>query len=124
METLTMSRKERDRMTIMVGVREQELTLVQACELMAVSYRQSKRIWRRYQAAGDAGLVHRLRGRPSARRKPPSLRALALARYEEERYADFGPTLMAEQLAQEGLMVDHETLRRWRLAQGQWTVRR
>jgi transposase-like protein len=31
---------------------------------------------------------------------------------------------MAEHLAQEGLVVDHETLRRWRLAEGQWTVRR
>src|SRR5664279_5781279 len=124
METLTMSRKERDRLTIMAGVKEQELTLVQAAELMAVGYRQSKRIWQRYQVEGDAGLVHRLRGRPSARRKPPPLRALALARYEEERYADFGPTLMAEQLAQEGLVVDHETLRRWRLAEGQWTARR
>jgi hypothetical protein len=124
METLTMSRKERDRMTIMAGVTEQELTLVQAGELMAVSYRQSKRIWRRYQAEGDAGLVHRLRGKPSGRRKPPALRAQVLARYAEERYADFGPTLMAEHLAQEGLAVDHETLRRWRLAEGQWTVRR
>jgi hypothetical protein len=68
--------------------------------------------------------VHRLRGRPSARRKPPELRARALARYAEERYADFGPTLMAEQLLKEKLVVDHETLRRWRLAQGQHTVRR
>src|SRR5664280_3345130 len=124
METLTMSRKERDRMTVMTGVKRQELTLVQAGELMAVCYRQSKRIWRRYQADGDAGLVHRLRGKPSARRKPPALRALALARYAEERYADFGPTLMAEQLATEKLVVDHETLRRWRLAEGTHTVRR
>jgi hypothetical protein len=108
----------------MVGVKEQELTLVQAGELMAVGYRQSKRIWRRYQDAGDAGLVHRLRGKPSARRKPPALRALALARYAEERYADFGPTLMAEHLLKEKLVVDHETLRRWRLAAGQHTVRR
>ena len=60
-----MSRKERDRMTIMTGVKRQELTLVQAGELMAVCYGQSKRIWRRYQAAGDAGLVHRLRGNAS-----------------------------------------------------------
>ena len=59
-------------MTIMTGVQRQELTLVQAGELMAVCYRQSKRIWRRYQADGDAGLVHRLRGQPSARRKPPN----------------------------------------------------
>jgi hypothetical protein len=119
-----MSRKERERLTIMVGIQQEELTLVQAAELMGVCYRQSKRIWRRYQDEGDAGLVHRLRGKPSARRKPPELRAQALSRYAEERYADFGPTLMAEQLAKEKLVVDHETLRRWRLAEGQHTVRR
>ena len=119
-----MSRKERERITVMVGVTEEELTLVQAAVLMAVGYRQSKRIWKRYQADGDAGLVHRLRGQPSARRKPPALRAQALALYAEEHYADFGPTLMAEHLAKAGLAVDHETLRRWRLAAGQHTVRR
>jgi len=119
-----MSRKERERLTIMTGVKREELTLVQAGELMAVCYRQSKRIWRRYQDDGDAGLVHRLRGKPSARRKPPALRAQALALYAEERYSDFGPTLMAEQLAKEKLVVDHETLRRWRLAEGKHTVRR
>ena len=119
-----MSRKERERMTIMTGVQRQELTLVQAGELMGVCYRQSKRIWRRYQDDGDAGLVHRLRGKPSARRKPPELRAQVLARYAQERYADFGPTLMAEHLLKEKLVVDHETLRRWRMAEGQHTVRR
>lgn len=119
-----MSRNERKRMTVMAGVQGEELTLVQAGELMGVCYRQSKRIWQRYQAEGDAGLVHRLRGKPSARRKPPQERARALARYAEERYADFGPTLMAEQLLQEKLVVDHETLRRWRLAEGTHTVRR
>ena len=119
-----MSRKERERMTVMAGVTAKKLTLVQAAELMAIGYRQGKRIWKRYQADGDAGLVHRLRGQPSARRKPPAVRAQALALYAEERYADFGPTLMAEQLAKAGLEVDHETLRRWRLAEGQHTVRR
>jgi hypothetical protein len=124
METLTMSSKERKRLTVMAGVAEKELTLVQAAALMAVGYRQSKRIWKRYRAAGDAGLVHRLRGKPSARRKPPTLRTQALALYAEERYADFGPTLMAEQLAKARLVVDHETLRRWRLAEGTHPVRR
>ena len=108
-----MSRKERARVTIMAGVKELRLTLVQAAELMAVCYRQGKRIWRRYQDDGDAGLGHRLRGRPSARRKPPALRAQVLAKYDEERYADFGPTLMAEHLLKEKLVVDHETVRRW-----------
>ena len=119
-----MSRKERDRLTIMIGIKRQELTVVQAAGLMGLGYRQSKRVWRRYQVEGDAGLVHRLRGKPSARRKPPALRAQVLARCEEERYADFGPTLMAEHLDREGLKLDHETLRRWLLAPGQRTVRR
>jgi hypothetical protein len=124
MEILTMSRNERGRVTIMAGVKALRLTLVQAAELMRVCYRQAKRIWRRYQDEGDAGLVHRLRGKSSARRKPPALRAQVLAKYEEERYADFGPTLMAEHLSKEKLVVDHETVRRWLLASGQRTVRR
>ena len=119
-----MSRKERDRMTIMVGIRGGELTLRAAAQVLGLSYRQTRRVWRRYQAEGDAGLVHRARGRPSPRRTSPALRARILARYRE-RYGDFGPTLAAEYLAeQDGLGVDHETLRRWLLAEGVWTVRR
>ena len=118
-----MSRKERDRMTIMIGIKRKELTLVTAGELMAISYRQARRVWRRYQTEGDAGLVHRLRGRPSLRRLAPQLRARVLARCDE-RYWDFGPTLAAEYLAADGLKVDHETLRRWLLAEGKRTVRR
>ena len=68
LETLTRSRKERERLTIMAGVKQRELTLVQAGELVAVCCRPIKRIWRRYQDDGDAGLVHRLRGPPGTRR--------------------------------------------------------
>ena len=124
METLMMSRDERKRMTIMIGVKRQELTQVQAAQLLGLGYRQIKRVWRRYQAEGDAGLVHRLRGQPGLRHKPPNLRRQVLARAAEERYADFGPTLLAEELAKEGLVVDHDTVRRWLLAAGQRTVRR
>jgi len=111
-------------MKVMAGVAEDELTLVAASELMGVSYRQGKRIWRRYQDEGDGGLVHRLRGKPSARRKPPALREQVLALCAEPRYEGFGPTLLAEQLLKVKLVVDHETLRRWRITQGQHTVRR
>ena len=118
-----MSGKERDRMTIMVGIKQSELTLAAAAPVLGLSYRQTRRVWQRYQAEGDAGLVHRSRGQPSPRRKPPELRARVLARYRQ-RYADFGPTLAAEHLGREGLMVDHETLRLWLLAKGWWTIKR
>jgi molybdenum-dependent DNA-binding transcriptional regulator ModE len=118
-----MSQKERVRLSVMKQVQEEELKLVEASEVMGLSYRQAKRIWRRYQLQGDRGLVHAARGRPSKRAKPAQLRARILARYEK-RYGDFGPTLAAEYLAQEGLKVDHETLRRWLLAKGKPRMRR
>ena len=118
-----MSRKERKRLVIMAAVKRDELTLVQASGLTSLSYRQVKRVWRRYQGQGAAGLVHQLRGRASPRRKAPELRAKILARVEA-RYPDFGPTLAAEYLLGEGLKVDHETLRRWLLAEGTREVRR
>lgn len=118
-----MSRKERDRIAIMIEIKRRELTLVQAAQVMDLSYRQTKRVWRRYRAAGDAGLVHRLRGRPSLRRHAPELRARVLTRYDE-RYPDFGPTLAAEYLETDGLKVDHETLRRGLIAEGKRAVRR
>jgi hypothetical protein len=123
MEKLLMSQKERVRLVVMQQVKENELTLAQACEVLGLSYRQSKRVWRRYRLEGDQGLVHGSRGKPGRRAKPAKLKARILARYEE-RYSDFGPTLAAEYLRAEGMEVDHETLRRWRLAQGKPMMRR
>ena len=104
-------------------VKAGRLKVVEAAESMALSYRQAKRVWKRYEAKGDAGLVHGLRGRPSGRRKAPALRKKILNRYRE-RYGDFGPTLATEHLAKEGMVVDHETLRRWLKESGEWRPRR
>jgi hypothetical protein len=123
MEILRMSQKERVRLSVMKQVGEDELKLVEASEVLGLSYRQTKRIWGRYQLQGDRGLVHAARGKPGKRAKPAELRARILTRYDE-RYADFGPTLAAEYLAEEGLKVDHETLRRWLLAKGKPRMRR
>src|ERR1019366_2875901 len=114
---ILMSRRERERLAVLAQVKRGELTLVTAGEVMVLTSRQAKRVWRRYRLEGDAGLVHRSRGRASPRRKSPALRRRVLASYEQ-RYPDFGPTLAAEYLAGEGLSVDHETLRRWLIAQG------
>jgi transposase len=118
-----MSKKERPRLGIMQQVKAKLMSLVAAAELLGLSYRQTKRVWRRYRDRGDAGLVHLGRGRGGNRGKTAKTRERILARYRE-RYPDFGPTLAAEHLGREGLAVDHETLRRWLLAQGWWTVRR
>lgn len=116
---LLMSEGDRLRKVILEGVRDGRVTLKTAALRLDVSYRQLRRIWKRFQDEGDPGLIHRGRGRPSNRSKPPSLRDRAIRRYRE-RYEGFGPTLACEKLAQEGLVLDHETLRRWLIEERLW----
>ena len=49
-------------------------SLVDAASHLKLSFRQCCRSFRRYLAEGDAGLVHRSRGRPSNRAKDAALR--------------------------------------------------
>jgi len=116
---LLMSEGERLRKVILEGIRDGRVTLKTAALRLGVTYRQLRRIWKRFQDEGDPGLIHRGRGRPSNRSKPISLRQRAIQRYQE-RYEGFGPTLACEKLAQEGVVLDHETLRRWLIEERLW----
>ena len=122
---LLMSRKELHRKSVLELVSAGHLTLVEASERMHLSYRQTLRVFARFSAQGDAGLVHCRRGQASNRAYPAAFRNKVLRRYRE-RYKDhdLGPTLAAEKLAEEDLRVDHETLRRWLLQEGDWKKRR
>lgn len=112
-DRLWMSAKERRRMIVMQQVETEGTTLVEAAARMGVSYRQAKRIWKRWQADGDGGLVHRLRGQASSRRLDESFKAEVLELYRRH-FFDFGPTLASEKLAERhGVRVVAETLRRW-----------
>jgi transposase len=122
-ETARMSRKESERLRILERVRAKGLKLIEASELMGISYRHSKRLMRSVRKEGFRGLAHRLRGRPSNRRIDPAVRERILARYCE-RYADFKPGFASEKLAEEGLEVSSETLRRWLREAGLWEGRR
>jgi len=122
-----MSVRELKRVEVLARVKTGTLTLRSASVLMAVSYRQAKRLWRRFRRQGAVGLRHRHAGRRSNRRKPPAFRRKVLHLVKREFGGDatherFGPTLAAEHLFEEyHLTVDAETLRRWMLAAGLWS---
>jgi len=120
-----MSLNERDRLAMFRHVETGNITLVQAAARLSISYRQVKRLWKRYREVGDAGLVHGLRGRRSNNRGVcDARRERALGLYREH-YMGFGPTLAAEQMAErDGLLVDHETLRGWLMGAGLWKAKR
>lgn len=122
---LLMSHQELERKRVLEQVLEGRLTLQKASELLKLSYRQTLRVYERFKESGAKGLIHRSRGRSSNRRFPEAFRRKVLRRYQE-RYEplELGPTLVAEKLAAEDLKVDHETLRRWLIADGHWVKRR
>lgn len=122
-DRITMSQKERDVLKIMHAVLRGERTQAEAARLLDKSIRQVRRIQRRLQADGDAALVHGLRGKPSNHQPDASFRQAVLAAYRQ-RYADFGPTFASEKLAEQGLHVGAQTLRRWLIAEGLWQRQR
>jgi len=121
-----MNVRELKRQEVMSRVKRKEIGLADAAALMDVSYRQAKRIWRRYRQSGAKGLVHASVGRSSSRSKPAEFRRKVLARIQEKYGGPvgvrFGPTLAAEHLAAEDKLEVHpETLRRWMLAAKLWS---
>ncbi len=122
-EHVTLSRTELDRVEMMTRLAERRLTQRHAGELLGVTDRQVRRLYRAFTARGAAGLVSAQRGQPSHRRLPAETqrRALELIR---ERYADFGPTLAHEKLTEtHDLTLSVETLRGWMIAAGIWLSR-
>src|SRR5438445_521600 len=121
-----MSQRELGRVEVLARVRSQQLRVVDAARLMRLSYRQAKRLWKRYRGQGAAGLKHGSAGRISHRAHDAKFRRKVL-HLVREKYGGpvgerFGPTLAAEHLTSEdGLQVDAETLRRWMLAEGLWS---
>ena len=116
---IDMSQYERDVLKVMSAVLQGGRTQSEAARLLRLSERQVRRIQRRLEAEGDAGVVHRLRGRPSNHQSNKQLYHHVIEIYQKE-LSDFGPTLASQVLEGRGLMVSPDTLRRWLLASGLW----
>jgi hypothetical protein len=124
-----MSRKELQRGGVLARVKAGELRVKDAAELMKTSYRQAKRLWKRYSKGGAAALKHGGAGRKSNRARAVKERTkilkLVRKKYSGDEKTRFGPTLAAEHLASEDKLTVHpETLRRWMLAEGLWSKAR
>ena len=124
-----MSTRELRRAEVLARVKSETLRLVDAAKMLELSYRQTKRLWKRYLGEGAKGLQHRSAGRGSNRAKPEKFRRKVLQlireKYSGTERERFGPTLAAEHLADEdGVQVGEETLRRWMLAEGLWSRKR
>src|SRR5690606_34821002 len=123
MGLVTMSERDLQRIEVLSKVSAGRMTMVSAAHVLDLSERQVRRLLERMQTGGAASIRHRAIGRPSNNRITDGVRDYAVT-LVRERYADFGPTLAAEKLAEcDGLCVSRETLRRWMVDAGIWLSR-
>ena len=73
-----MSGRELERVEVMGRVASGDVKLSDAAVMLELSYRQTKRLWRRYLQVGRKGLKHGNAGRPSNRSKRLKLRRRVL----------------------------------------------
>lgn len=111
MTSITMSKKEVDRLTGITKLLHQQINAAEAAEQLGLSIRQVKRIKKRVKKCGARGLIHRSRGQPSKRKLKDKIvnEIITLLRVV---YVGFGPTLAAEKLREKHkLKVSKESLR-------------
>ena len=128
-EGLWMSAKERDRLKVLHEVRKRHITQKQAGVELGLSARWVRTLLKRLRREGDTALRHRLRGRPSNRKTPEAVKRRVVELFRQKQQAklrhDYGPTLAAEELAEDyGIGVNRETLRQWLMEAKLWRARR
>jgi transposase len=114
METFTLSRKEVHRPGLLKALCRGRVTTRQVADALRLSLRQVRRLRRRFEARGEAGLAHRSRGRPSPRRLPAATQEAAM-RLMTTLYVGFNDRHLTEKLQeQHGLRISRESVRRLR----------
>jgi transposase len=123
-ETFTMRRKEVPRAGLLEATLDGRMSNSQGARSMRLSVRQFQRVKARFAAEGVAGLVHRLRGRPSPRRLASAIHARAVALLQGP-YAGLNDCHLTEKLREvEGLPLSRSTVRRLRRSLGLAATRR
>ncbi len=123
-ELVTMSASELDRLTILERVGEGRLTQVEAGRQLNITPRQIRRLLAALERDGPRGIVSKKRGKRSNRAYADSVNTW-IVELIREHYVDFGPTLIAEMLAERhDVHLSRETLRRWLIEAGIWKDRK
>lgn len=124
MGLVLMSERELNRIEVLSQIIEGRLSVADAAAVLALSPRQVRRLIATFHVDGAGAVRHKARGQRSNNRIHDGVRDYAIALIRK-RYADFGPTLAAEMLAEHhDLKVSRETLRNWMAEVGLWLSRK
>jgi len=108
-EQINLSQRERDRLRVLHELAQDHLQQKEAARHLRPSDRQIRRLQARLAQQGDRVLVHGLRGCKSNRKLSADLQQRGLRQLRRSCYVGFGPTLVAEHLARNGIIVSRDT---------------
>ena len=115
-----MSQQEVKQAQVLELLKENKISQQEASKRLGITTRQVRRLTKRYQTAGLAGLVSKKRGRASNRRLDEAIRAQVIDLIGTH-YPDFGPTLACEKLAElHGIKLSVESTRQMMIQAGYW----
>lgn len=118
-----MSQKEVKRSQVLDRLKEGKISQQEAAQQMNISTRQVRRLAKRYQREGLAGLISKKRGYASNRRLDETLRATAIQLIGAH-YCDFGPTLACEKLVElHSMHLSVESTRQLMITAGYWKTK-
>lgn len=120
MEYLTMNRKEREQAKVFEQVKQGIITQIEAATRLRITDRWVREKIKRFYESGDAGLIHKSRGKQS-HQKWSLQKECVLIEHLQGEWAGFGPTFAAEKLEElYGIKVSNETVRRSMIRASLW----
>lgn len=118
MELLTLTATELERIRVAQQVLDRAMSVADAASELHISGRQVKRLTRRLRTHGPAALASRRRGIAPNNAVDPLVRQHVIE-LATSAYRGFGPTFLAEKLAErDGIDINRETLRQWLIEGG------
>lgn len=122
-EIITMSKKEISCLEIMQKIEQKTLKQSEAANLMGISTRQVKRIYRNYREKGATGILSKRRGKPSNNQLDEITKQKVIDLLHS-RYSDFGPTLAREKILEvHGIQISTESVRQIQIAERLWKAK-
>ncbi len=123
-DILIMTERDRKRLHVIRKTLERIMTQEKASELLALSTRHIRRLVKVIKEKGDAGIIHKSRGRKALNAFDDAFKSKITKSYKKH-YMGFGPTLACEKLEErEQLHINRESLRLLLLDDGLWQRKR
>jgi transposase len=119
-----MSNREITRLEVMQRLKDKRLRQYEASQMLGISVRHVRRLFRAYKDQGPPGLISKRRGKPSHNQLDPETVQKAIDLICKH-YQDFGPTLAHEKLTEKHeLQLSRESVRQIMIVEEWWKPKR